>query len=62
MASNFEMTDLGPSRNRRGEKRIKDEEEPSYGSQDQRFLETLGKKQVLKVCVAPSPYLRSTMS
>jgi len=54
MAANFELTDMGPPRNRRGEKRINDEEEHSYGSGDQRTLANLGKKQVLKVLAASS--------
>ena len=49
MASEFEMTGMRPSKNRRGEKSNNDEEGQSYGSRDQRTLANLGKKQVLKV-------------
>lgn len=56
MESELEMTGMRHARNRRPEKSNNDEEEMSYGSRDQRTLATLGKKQVLKVCRARSPY------
>lgn len=49
MAGDFELSDRRAGNSRLGTSKSKQEEEASHGSQDQRTLANLGKKQVLRV-------------